>query len=217
MALQQHASRIWHANTPTPHECDQGNAGVRDVKLTAVAVVQQLAEPNDAGVLAALQKFQAGLELPADEKLRSAVVEACQSIAVAQPADCDSHLDTRTHTRAWRRSVASCSSSEESTSESEYEPAENRRRVHVAGAVAAALDAPPRPALPARSGQAHPDWSGVPDGADGRHANSGGDAVRWHLRPRGGGHESEQDADDPGLVAGGFAREWVVECRGNAD
>ena len=204
MAPQQHASRIWHTDTPIPHECDQGNAGVRDVKLTAVAVVQQLAEPNDAGVLAALQKFQAGLELPADEKLHSAVVEACQFIAVARSADSDSHLDTRTHTRAWPRSVASCSSSEESTSESEYEPAENPMPALVAGAVAAALVAPPRPALPASSRQAHPDWSGAPDGADGRHANADGDATSFeHLRPGGGGHE--------------FAREWVVESRGNAD
>ncbi len=84
-----------------PKALDQGNVGVRDVKLTAVAVVQRLAVPNDTAVLQALQKFQAGLGLPQDDKLHLAVMQACQSIAGVEDV----------HTCACTRSYDSDSSS----------------------------------------------------------------------------------------------------------
>ena len=64
-----------------PQRLDQGTAGVLDVKLSAVMVLERLAEANDAHVLGALYTFQNSLRLPLDDKLHRAVMHACENLS----------------------------------------------------------------------------------------------------------------------------------------
>lgn len=133
-AIQAILLRLEDTCVAAPKRLDQGNAGVRDVKLMAIAVVQQLAVPRDAAVLVALRKFQNGLELPQDDKLHAAVREACHSIASSTFAG-DSHATTDGRTRAQVPGPCYSAmgwSSDDSASESESDSAVGQASVRAA-------------------------------------------------------------------------------------
>jgi len=163
-----------------PKALDQGNVGVRDVKLAAITVVQRLAAPNDTAVLQALQRFQAGLQLPQDDRLHMAAVQACRSIASA--ADTTGAVDA--HACAWTPYDPSDSSSEDDEYDSDFDVAMSPE---AAEALGSRVGERGPPITPSSAGQAEAlsinafRARRVGNGGNGaRHAGEGGGGEHGH-------------------------------------
>lgn len=163
-----------------PKALDQGNVGVRDVKLAAITVVQRLAAPNDTAVLQALQRFQAGLQLPQDDRLHMAAVQACRSIASA--ADTTGAVDA--HACAWTPYDPSDSSSEDDEYDSDFDVAMSPE---AAEALGSRVGERGLPITPSSAGQAEAlsinafRARRVGNGGNGaRHAGEGGGGEHGH-------------------------------------